>query len=143
MRETTASFPCSNKSKLRWLDQLHLERLRQTSRPVHLAATEIPGASMAAGFLPCHTARMQPKTDGRVVRLLTKHLAAEDRAVEQWFLVAIGDDEKAKERISKSAKGGNEVVEVIGTILATRLASLGLTDGEIRLVLPGEPITES
>ena len=72
-----------------------------------------------------------------------KHLAAEDRGVEQWFLVAIGDDEKAKERISKSAKGGNEVVEVIGTIPATRLASWGLTDGEIRLVLPGEPITES
>ena len=40
---------------------------------------------------------MQQKTDGRVVRLLSKHLAAEDRAVEQWFLVAIGDDEKAKE----------------------------------------------
>jgi len=98
---------------------------------------------MEAGFLPCHTARMQPKTDGRVVRLWTKHLAAEDRAVEQWFLVAIGDDEKAKERSRKAAKGGNGVVEVIGTIPATRLASWGLTDGEIRLVLPGEPITES
>jgi hypothetical protein len=31
-------------------------------------------------------------------------------------------------------------VEVIGTIPATRLASLGLTVGEVRLVLPGEPI---
>jgi len=29
--------------------------------------------------------RMQQKTDGRVVRLLTKHLGAEDRALEQWF----------------------------------------------------------
>jgi len=103
----------------------------------------IPGASVEARFLPCHTARMQPKTDGRLVRLLTKHLAAEDRAVEQWFLVAVGDDEKAKERISKTAKGGNEVVEVIGNIPATRLASWGLRDGEVRLVLPGEPITES
>jgi hypothetical protein len=26
------------------------------------------------------------------------------RAVEQWFLVAIGDDEKVKERISQTAK---------------------------------------
>lgn len=63
-----------------------------------------------------HAIEGKAKTDGRVVRLLTKHLAAEDRAVEQWFLVAIGDDEKAKERISTTAKGGNEVVEVIGNI---------------------------
>jgi TusA-related sulfurtransferase len=86
---------------------------------------------------------MQQKTEGRLVRLLSKHLAAEDRAVEQWFLVAIADDEKAKEAISKFAKGGNEVVEVIGNIPASKLASWSLTDGEVRLVLPGEPVTES
>jgi hypothetical protein len=86
---------------------------------------------------------MQQKTEGRVVRLLSKHLAAEDRAVEQWFLVAIDDDEKAKETISNTAKGVNEVVEVIGNIPASRLANWGLTDGEVRLVLPGEPLTES
>jgi hypothetical protein len=38
---------------------------------------------------------MQQKTDGRVVRLLTKHVSTEDRSLEQWFLVAIGDDDKA------------------------------------------------
>jgi hypothetical protein len=86
---------------------------------------------------------MQQKTEGRVVRLLGKHLAAEDRAVEQWFLVAIGDDEKAKDTIAKTAKDGNAVVEVIGNIPASRLASWGLTDGEVRLVLPGEPLTET
>ena len=86
---------------------------------------------------------MQQKTDGRVVRLLSKHLAAEDRAVEQWFLVAIGDDEKAKEMISRTARGGNDIVEVIGNIPATRLADWGLTDGEVRLVLPGEPLIET
>jgi hypothetical protein len=32
---------------------------------------------------------------------------------EQWFLIATGDDEKAKETISRTAKGGNEIVEVI------------------------------
>jgi hypothetical protein len=83
---------------------------------------------------------MQQKTEGRVVRLLSKHLAADDRAVEQWFLVAI--NEKAKETIFKTAKDGNAVVEVIGNIPASRLASWGLTDGEIRLLLPGEPLTE-
>jgi len=57
-------------------------------------------------------------------------------------LVAVGDDERAKETISKTAKGGNEIVEVIGNIPASRLAIWGLTDGDVRLVLPGEPITE-
>jgi hypothetical protein len=33
---------------------------------------------------------MQQKTDGRVVRLLTKHLGAEDRALEQWFHSSLG-----------------------------------------------------
>jgi len=78
-----------------------------------------------------------------VIRLLSKHLAAEDRVVEQWFLVAIGDDENAREMISRTAKSGNEIVEVIGNIPASRLASWGLTDGDIRVVLPGEPITET
>jgi hypothetical protein len=100
-------------------------------------------ASVEGSPRPCHSTRMQQKTEGRVVRLLSKHLAAEDRAVEQWFLVAIDDDEKAKETISKTAKGVNEVVEVIGNIPASRLANWGLTDGEVRLVLPGEPLTES
>jgi hypothetical protein len=31
------------------------------------------------------------------VRFLTKRHAAEEPGLEQWFLVAIGDDEKAKE----------------------------------------------
>jgi hypothetical protein len=83
---------------------------------------------------------MQQKTDGRVVRLLTKHLGAEDRAVEQWFLVAIGDDDKAKDVVAKSANASDAVVELVGHIPATTLAGWGMTDGEVRLVLPGEPI---
>jgi hypothetical protein len=54
---------------------------------------------------------MQQKTDGRVVRLSTKHLAAEDQSLEQWFLVAIADDEKAKDAVAKTAKGTDEVIE--------------------------------
>lgn len=83
---------------------------------------------------------MQQKTDGRVVRLLTKHLAVED-ALEQWFLVAIGDDDKAKEAVVKAANTTDEVLEIVGHIPATTLAAWGMTEGEIRLVLPGEPIS--
>jgi hypothetical protein len=53
---------------------------------------------------------MQQKTDGRVVRLLTRHLAAEDQSLEQWFLVAIADNEKAKEAVARTAKGADEVI---------------------------------
>lgn len=88
----------------------------------------------------CHITRMQQKTDGRVVRLLTKHLAVED-ALEQWFLVAVGDDEKAKEAVLKATNGTDEVVEIVGHIPATTLADWGMTEGDIRLVLPGEPIS--
>ena len=33
-----------------------------------------------------------------------------------------------------------EVVEIVGHIPATTLSSWGLTEGDVRLVLPGEPI---
>ena len=82
---------------------------------------------------------MQQKTDGRVVRLLTKHASAEDRSIEEWFLVAIGDDDKATEAVAKSAHA-DAVVEIVGHIPAATLASWGMTEGEVRLGLPGEPI---
>jgi hypothetical protein len=84
---------------------------------------------------------MQLKTDGRVVRLLTKHHAAEEPAIEQWFLVAIDDDARAKEAVSSASHGSDAVTEVVGTIPAKSLADWGITDGEVRLVLPGEPVT--
>ena len=84
---------------------------------------------------------MEQKTDGRVVRLLTKHSSAEERSLEQRFLVAIGDEDKAKDAVSKAAKASDLVVEIIGHIPATTLAGWGMTDGEIRLVLPGEPVS--
>jgi hypothetical protein len=46
---------------------------------------------------------MQQKIDGRVVRLLSKRRAAEEAGIEQWFLVAISDDAKAKEAISSAS----------------------------------------
>jgi hypothetical protein len=82
---------------------------------------------------------MQQKTDGRVVRLLTKHASVEDRSIEKWFLV-IGDDDKATDAVARSANAADAVVEVVGHIPAATLASWGMTEGEVRLVLPGEPI---
>jgi hypothetical protein len=82
---------------------------------------------------------MQQKTDGRVVRLLTKHASVEDRSIEEWFLV-IGDDDKATDAVARSANAADAVVEVVGHIPAATLASWGMTEGEVRLVLPGEPI---
>jgi hypothetical protein len=84
---------------------------------------------------------MRQKTDGRVVRLLTKHFGAEDQALEQWFLVAVGDDDKARDAVAKAANASEETTEIVGHIPATTLASWGMTDGEVRLVLPGEPIS--
>ena len=84
---------------------------------------------------------MQQKTDGRVVRLLTKHLGAGDSVLEQWFLVAIGDDAKARDAVVNATNALDEVVEVVGHIPAATLAQWGMTDNDIRLVLPGEPIS--
>jgi hypothetical protein len=72
--------------------------------------------------------------------LLTKHVSAEDQALEQWFLVAIGDDDKAKDAVTEATKAAEQIVEIVGHIPAATLASWGMTDGEVRLVLPGEPI---
>ena len=83
---------------------------------------------------------MQQKTDGRVVRLFTKYVGAAGRPIEQWFLVAMGDDDTATDAVAKSANAADAVFEIVGHIPATTLATWGMTDGEVRLVLPGEPI---
>jgi hypothetical protein len=71
------------------------------------------------------------------VRLLTKHLA-EDEFLEQWFLVALPDDEQAKVAVARTTKIEEAVIEVVGHIPAAMLAGWGLTEGDVRLVLPGE-----
>jgi hypothetical protein len=80
------------------------------------------------------------KVRRRIVRALDEHVAVEERALEQWFLVPIGDDEKAKNAVSNTTKVTDDVVEVIDRITASDLACWGLTEGEVRLVLPGEPV---
>jgi hypothetical protein len=73
--------------------------------------------------------------------LFTKHLSAEHHSLEQWFVVAIGDDDKAKDAVAKSANASEEVVEIVGHIPAATLAGWGMTEGEVQLILPGEPIS--
>ena len=75
-----------------------------------------------------------------MVRFLTKHHAAEELSLEQWFLVAIDDDERARDAVSKTTKATDEVIEVVGRIPSSSVAEWGLTEGEVRLVLPGEPL---
>ena len=70
---------------------------------------------------------------------MTKHASVEDRSIEEWFLV-IGNDDKATDAVARSANAADAVVEVVGHIPAATLASWGMTEGEVRLVLPGEPI---
>ena len=72
---------------------------------------------------------MQQKTDGRVVRLLTKYVGAEGRPIEQWFLVAIGDDDKATGAVAKSANAVDAVFEVIGHIPRRHPRQLGHDGG--------------
>jgi hypothetical protein len=48
---------------------------------------------------------------------------------------------KATDAVAKSANAADAVFEIVGHIPATTLASWGMTEGEVRLVLPGEPIS--
>ena len=70
---------------------------------------------------------------------MTKHLA-EDQFLEQWFLVALADDEGAKVAVARFTKVEDAVIEVVGHIPAATLVEWGMTEGDVRLVLPGEPI---
>jgi hypothetical protein len=77
---------------------------------------------------------MKQRTEGRVVRFLTKRHAAEKRSLEQWFLVAIDDDERARDAVSKTTKATDEVIEVVGRVPTSSVAGWS----QVRLVLHGE-----
>ena len=51
----------------------------------------------------------------------------------------VRDDEKPKDAVTKAANATDEVIEVVAHIPA--LATWGMTEGEVRLILPGEPIS--
>jgi hypothetical protein len=81
----------------------------------------------------------QLKVTGRVVRFSMKHELSE-RSLEQWFLVGIDDDQKAMDVVCKRERLEDEVIEVVGVITPELASQWGLRQGEVRLVLPGEPI---
>jgi hypothetical protein len=45
-------------------------------------------------------------------------------------------DDKAKDAVAKATNATDEIIEIVGHIPATTLASWGVTEGEVRLVLP-------
>ena len=51
------------------------------------------------------------------------------------------DDEKPKDAVTKAANATDEVIEVVGHIPVAILATWGMTEGEVRLILPGKPIS--
>jgi hypothetical protein len=53
----------------------------------------------------------------------------------------VRDDEKLKDAVTKAANATDEVIEVVGHIPVAILATWGMTEGEVRLILPGEPIS--
>src|SRR4029079_12873963 len=54
-----------------------------------------------------------------------KYVSAEGRSIEQWFLVAIGEDDKATDAVAKSANAADAVFEVVGHITAATSRQLG------------------
>jgi hypothetical protein len=94
-----------------------------------------PGLSVAYGAMGTG----EREVIGRIVRFLTKHELGSP-SVEQWFLVGIDDDQRAIDAVSMRRRSEDEIVEVVGLITPALASQWGLSAGEVRLVLPGEPI---
>jgi hypothetical protein len=86
----------------------------------------------------CRYAAKDRWTSGALVHQVCQCRGAFDRTV---VLVAIGEDDKATDAVAKSANAADAVFEVVGHIPAATLANWSMTEGEVRLVLPGEPIS--
>ena len=89
-------------------------------------------------YSSCRYAAKDRWTSGALVHQVCQCRGAFDRTV---VLVAIGEDDKATDAVAKSANAADAVFEVVGHIPAATLANWGMTEGEVRLVLPGEPIS--
>lgn len=80
-----------------------------------------------------------PGIAGRVVRFMIKR-SGPPNPLEQWFIVGIDDDQKAMEAVSAGQDATDEIVEIIGYITPANSSKWKLRDGEVRLILPGEPV---
>jgi hypothetical protein len=47
---------------------------------------------------------------------------------------------KPKDAVTKATNAPHEVIEIVVHIPAATLSRWGMTEGEVRLILPGEPI---
>ena len=76
----------------------------------------------------------KPAVGGRVVRVVRK--PGGDGPLEQFFIVGIDDNWKAKEAVSVSQETAYGKIQIIGKILPKMAVNLGLRDDEVRRIVP-------
>ena len=76
----------------------------------------------------------KPAVGGRVVRVLSK--SSGDGPLEQFFIVGIDDNWKAKEAVSASQETAYETMQIVGKIPPKMAANFGLRNDEVRRIVP-------
>jgi hypothetical protein len=76
----------------------------------------------------------KPAVGGRVVRVLSK--PSGDGPLEQFFIVGIDDNCKAKEAVSASQEAAYLTMQIVGTIPPKMATNFGLRNDEVRRILP-------
>ena len=76
----------------------------------------------------------KPAVGARVVRVLSK--PGGDGPLEQFFIVGIDDNWKAKEAVSVSQETAYGKIQIIGKILPKVAVNLGLRDDEVVRIVP-------
>ena len=71
---------------------------------------------------------------GRVVRVLRK--PSGDGPLEQFFIVGIDDNWKAKEAVSASHETAYGMMQIVGKISPKMAENFGLWNNEVRRIVP-------
>jgi len=72
--------------------------------------------------------------EGRVVRVLSK--PSGDGPLEQFFIVGIDDNWKAKEAVSASQETAYGTMQIVAKIPPKMAANFGLRNNEVRRIFP-------
>jgi hypothetical protein len=72
--------------------------------------------------------------EGRVVRVLSK--PSGDGSLEQFFIVGIDDNWKAKEAVSASQETAYGTMQIVAKIPPKMAANFGLRNDEVRRIFP-------
>ena len=73
----------------------------------------------------------KPAVGGRVVHVLSK-----PSGVEQFFIVGVDDNWKAKEAVSASQETACGTMQIVGKIPPKMAANFGLRNDEVRRIVP-------